>query len=113
MPKPMISANPSPFTSASARGYTSSLDQPPALFDVPKAPNRRLPGAKFPPPVARATVTPPMPKPTMSANPSPFTSASSRGYRSSLDQPPALFDVPKPANARYAGWNGGGGDASS
>ena len=34
-------------------------------------------------------LTPPAPKPTISAMPSPFTSASSRGYWSWLVQPPA------------------------
>src|SRR6266516_3655486 len=32
----MMSANPSPFRSATARGYLSWVDQPPAPADVPK-----------------------------------------------------------------------------
>src|SRR5207253_865800 len=85
---PTMSALPSPLTSASSRGNLSSLDQPPAL--TAKLLRTSDGAANPPPPAASETQTPSWPKPTMSALPSPFTSASWRGNLSSLDQPPAL-----------------------
>src|SRR5207237_5738872 len=79
---------PSPFTSPSSRGNWLWLVQPPA--PAPKLSSTRFGAANPPTLVASDTHTPSWPKPTMSALPSPFTSASWRGNLSSLDQPPAL-----------------------
>src|SRR5438132_584918 len=86
-----MSALPSPLTSPSTRGNWSLLDQPPAAAELPKLSRTSFGAAKLPPPVASETQTPSCPNPTMSALPSPFTSARWRGNLSSLDQPPALL----------------------
>src|SRR5262249_57649594 len=77
-----MSALPSPVTSTTSRGKVSLLLQPPAL--VPKSESRNVGDAKCPPPVASATYTPSAPKPTMSAMPSKFPSASLSGSASLL-----------------------------
>src|SRR5437660_6832226 len=76
-PKPMMSARPSPFTSAKRRGYLSALVQ---LCAEPNAPIAIVRSEKWPDPVAADTQTPALPNPTISALPSPFTSARVRGY---------------------------------
>src|SRR5947207_2488465 len=83
---PTMSASPSPFTSASTRGYWSWLLQPPPI--APNWGSSKFGAANCPPPLASETTTPVLLNPTMSASPSPFTSASTRGYRSWLLQPP-------------------------
>ena len=89
-----MSARLSPFTSPSVRGYRSFLVQPPD--PGPKDAKAKDGAAKDPSPSAIDTDTPACPKPTMSAKPSPFTSANARGYWSLLVQPPAFG----PKNAR-------------
>src|SRR3954468_1563607 len=67
-------------------------DPAPDIASGPECVDLELHGAETPP-VASATYAPLMPKPTMSAMPSPLTSPSSRGYCSSPIQPPTLLPV--------------------
>ena len=87
------------------RGYRSWPVQPPPLMSEPKFESNRCAGAKFPPPVASETYVPAAPKATISANGSPSTSASWRGYRSWPVQPPPLMSEPKVLDPKKAGGN--------
>src|SRR5262249_33583741 len=104
LPKPTTSAFPSPFTSASMRGERSLPLHPPALPLAPNARSCSVGWAKCPLPVASATLTPKLPKPTTSAIPSPSTSPYAPLYRSLLIQPPALPPAPNAlrSNVGYA-----------
>ncbi len=77
-PKPTISAMPSPFTSASSRGKVVAAPTASRL-DAPNWLERMLVGAEVPTAGGQRHGYPALPKPTISAMPSPFTSASSRG----------------------------------
>ena len=98
-PNPTMSAMPSPFTSASSRGYWSWLFHPPAPDQSPQARMWRRQGIRLR--SRRETKTPAWPNPTMSAMWSPFTSASSRGYWCRLAAPTSGAG-PKPASS-YVG----------
>src|SRR5829696_3612046 len=77
-PKPTTSARPSPVRSARKRGCRSTR-QPPA--ENPKLSTTRVGGLNVPSPLFSDTHTPPSPKPTTSARPSPVRSARKRGCR--------------------------------
>src|SRR5439155_200406 len=111
LPKPTMSAMWSAFTSASRRGLVLLLLQPPVLG--PKAESSKVGCAKGTPGGPSVSQTPSLPKPTRSANPSAFTSATSRGYVLSLLQPPALGAKAESSKVGCANVIGGGPPFSS
>ncbi len=94
-PKPTMSALPSPFTSPSIRGKLSSFAQLPMVGQYCAI--HLDSGAKVFPWLS-ATYTPSLAKPTISALPSPLTSAKRRGKELLEVQPPADEPEPKAAS---------------